>query len=73
MIILILLDNFNKNIVICIYNENKWNETSEIYRNKLKNKEIIEYIDEKDILNKIKKATNNSTEFDELIEIGEVN
>ena len=68
-----LFDNFNKNIVICIYNENKWNETSEIYRNKLKNKEIIEYIDEKDILNKIKKATNNSTEFDELIEIGEVN
>ena len=51
----------------------KWLEKRPIYVEKIKNKEKILYIDEKDILNKINSLYNKSNshnEFEDLLEIG---
>ena len=48
-----------------------WNKKRIIYVEKIKNKEKIDIIDEKDILNKIKLLnTGEKSEFDDLLEIG---
>ena len=62
----------NKKIKICVLLEKIWNEKREIYVNKIKNKETIEKLDESDIIIKLKENTkkSNSSEFDDLIEIG---
>ena len=62
-------DKLGKKVKLCIYEEQLWISTSEIYRKKRKNKEKIDAIDEKEILNKLK--SQNKSEFDDLLEIGE--
>lgn len=61
----------DKQTNVCVLLKENWNKKRIIYVEKIKNKEKIDIIDEKDILNKIKKE-NLSTkgEFDDLLEIG---
>ena len=74
---LIEIENFfinkiQKNIKLCFYLESEWEEKRKIYVNKIKNKENIDLLDEKDILDLIyKKDSNNKSEFEDLLEIGE--
>lgn len=61
----------NKKIKVCILLDELWNKKRIIYVEKIKNKEKIDIIDEKDILNKIKTLnTGEKSEFDDLLEIG---
>ena len=62
-------DKLKKEVLVCIYDEQKWNTTSESYRKRLRNKEVIDEIDESSILINIK--SSNKSEFDDLLEIGE--
>lgn len=68
----ILSTVMNKEIKICVLLDGIWNEKREFYVNKIKNKETIENLDESDIIIKLKESTKeaNSSEFDDLIEIG---
>ena len=60
-----------KKVKVCILLDELWNKKRIIYVEKIKNKEKIDIIDEKDILNKIKSLnTGEKSEFDELLEIG---
>ena len=60
-----------KNVKVCILLDELWNKKRIIYVEKIKNKEKIDIIDEKDILNKIKLLnTGEKSEFDDLLEIG---
>lgn len=63
---------FNKKIKICILLENVWEEKRKVYIEKIKNKENIEYIDESEIMKKIKTISENENdnEFSDLLEIG---
>ena len=65
---------FKNDIKLCVFDDNSWMNSSEIYRNKIKNKEKIDLLDESEI---IKQIENNifgeKNEFDDLIEYGEVN
>ena len=68
----LFLNKMSKELKVCFYNENMWNEKSSIYRNKIKNKEKIDILDEKEILNKInEKEFSKKNEFEDLLEIGE--
>ncbi len=63
----------SKKVNVCILMNKKWLEKRPIYVEKIKNKEKILYIDEKDILNKINSLYNKSNshnEFEDLLEIG---
>ena len=60
-----------KKVKVCILLDELWNKKRIIYVEKIKNKEKIDIIDEKDILNKIKTLnTGEKSEFDDLLEIG---
>lgn len=60
-----------KKVKVCILLDELWNKKRIIYVEKIKNKETIDIIDEKDILNKIKSLnTGEKSEFDDLLEIG---
>ena len=60
-----------KKVKVCILLDELWNKKRIIYVEKIKNKEKIDIIDEKDILNKIKSLnTGETSEFDDLLEIG---
>lgn len=60
-----------KKVKVCILLDELWNKKRIIYVEKIKNKEKIDIIDEKDILNKIKLLnTGEKSEFDDLLEIG---
>lgn len=60
-----------KKVKVCILLDELWNKKRIIYVEKIKNKEKIGIIDEKDILNKIKSLnTGEKSEFDDLLEIG---
>ena len=53
--------------------DDNWKKTSEIYRNRLRNKEKIDILDETEVLNKIKnKEIKEKNEFEDLLEIGEM-
>lgn len=61
----------DKKVKVCILLDELWNKKRIIYVEKIKNKEKIDIIDEKDILNKIKLLnTGEKSEFDDLLEIG---
>ena len=62
-------NKINNSIKVCIYEDSKWVKTSDSYRTRLRNKEKIDEIDENDVLNKIN--SQNVSEFDDLLEIGE--
>ena len=62
-------DKLKNEVLVCIYDEEKWNTTSESYRKRLRNKEVIDEIDESSVLINIK--SSNKSEFDDLLEIGE--
>lgn len=60
-----------KKVKVCILLDELWNKKRIIYVEKIKNKEKIDIIYEKDILNKIKSLnTGEKSEFDDLLEIG---
>lgn len=60
-----------KKVKVCILLDELWNKKRIIYVEKIKNKEKIDIIDEKDILNKIKLLNiGEKSEFDDLLEIG---
>ena len=60
-----------KKVKVCILLDELWNKKRIIYVEKIKNKEKIDIIDEKGILNKIKLLnTGEKSEFDDLLEIG---
>ncbi len=68
----LFINKLSKDIKVCFYDENTWNEKRTIYINKIKNKEEIEVLDETDILNTInKKEISEKNEFEDLLEIGE--
>ena len=62
-------DKLKKEVIVCIYDSEKWRTTSESYRTRLRNKEVIDEIDESSVLINIK--SQNKSEFDDLLEIGE--
>lgn len=60
-----------KKVKVCVLLDELWNKKRIIYVEKIKNKEKIDIIDEKGILNKIKLLnTGEKSEFDDLLEIG---
>ncbi len=64
-------ENKNNMIKICVLDNLLWEEKRKIYVNKIKNKEIINFIDESDVLSKINLSKKEvKGEFDELLEIG---
>ena len=68
----LFINKLAKDIKICVYNNDSWDSKREIYVNKIKNKEKIEILDEKDVLNRIKEdKSEKKSEFDDLLEIGE--
>ena len=65
-------NKISKSIKVCFYYESEWEQKRLIYVNKIKNKEKINLLDENNIYNKIyEKKSNDETEFDDLLEIGE--
>ena len=69
----IIKNRLNTDVYVCILIEEKWQEERPIFVEKIKNKEKIEIISEKEILNKINSLYNNNeekNEFEDLIEIG---
>jgi len=68
----LFINKLSKDLKVCFYDENGWNEKRPIYINKIKKKEEIEILDETDVLNKINnKESSEKTEFEDLLEIGE--
>lgn len=71
----LFINKLENELKTCFLLEDEWKKTSDIYRNKIKNKEKIDILDETDILNKIKnekKTTNENSDFEDLLEIGEI-
>ncbi len=69
----ILKNKLNKNIYVCILIEEKWQNERPKFIKKIKNKEKIEILSEKEILNKINSLYNSNEvkdEFEDLLEIG---
>ena len=65
-------NKLSKDIKVCFYDESDWENKRIIYIQKIKNKEKINLLDEKDILNKINENESlNKNEFEDLLEIGE--
>ena len=68
----LFLNKLSKELKVCFYDENEWEDKRNIYVQKIKNKENIDILDETNILNKInKKDTSEETGFEDLLEIGE--
>ena len=68
----LLSEKMQKQLKICIYDENNWNNQRKIYVNKIKNKEKIEIQDEEDVLLLLNQnIKNEKNDFDDLLEIGE--
>ena len=68
----LFINKLSKEIKVCFYDEDSWNEKRPEYIKKIKNKEEIEVLDETDILDKINnKDTSEKNEFEDLLEIGE--
>ena len=68
----LFLNKLSKEIKVCFYDENEWEDKRNIYVRKIKNKENIDILDETNIINKInKKDTSEETGFEDLLEIGE--
>ena len=68
----LFLNKLSKELKVCFYDENEWEDKRKIYVQKIKNKENIDILDETNILNKInKKDTSEETGFEDLLEIGE--
>ena len=68
----LFINKLSKDIKVCFYDEDSWNEKRPIYINKIKNKEEINILDETDSLNKIyNKDSSENNEFEDLLEIGE--
>ena len=61
----------NKLVNICVINNDDWEEKRKIYIDKIKSKESFELIDDSDIIKEIEKKLNHS-DFDDLLEIGEI-
>ena len=69
----LFLDKLEIEIKSCFLMDDNWKKTSEVYRNRLRNKEKIDILDETEILNKIKnKNVKEKSEFEDLLEIGEM-
>ena len=65
-------DKLLKPIRVCFYKEDLWNEKRQEYIIRIKNKEKIDILDEKSIIDIIKNnEESNKSEFDDLLEIGE--
>jgi len=65
-------DKLLKPIRVCFYKEDLWNEKRQEYIIRIKNKEKIDILDEKSIIDIIKNnEDSNKSEFDDLLEIGE--
>ena len=68
----LFINKLSKEIKVCFYDEDSWNEKRPEYIKKIKHKEEIEVLDETDILDKINnKDTSEKNEFEDLLEIGE--
>lgn len=68
----LFINKLSKDLKVCFYNENAWNEKRPEYIKRIKNKEDIEILDETDIINKINnKDSSEKNEFEDLLEIGE--
>ena len=68
----LFINKLSKDVKVCFYDEDSWNEKRPIYINKIKNKEEIDILDETDSLNKIyNKDSSENNEFEDLLEIGE--
>ncbi|MBQ3475719.1 MAG: DNA polymerase III subunit gamma/tau [Bacilli bacterium] len=68
----LFINKLNKELNICIYDNSNWEIKRKIYVEKIKNKEKIELLDEKEVLDKIKESkSEKKSEFDDLLEIGE--
>ena len=68
----LFINKLSKDIKVCFYDENAWNEKRSEYIKRIKNKEEIEVLDETDIINKINnKDSSKKSEFEDLLEIGE--
>lgn len=68
----LFINKLSKELKICVYGDMNWDSKRKIYVDKIKNKEKIELLDEKEALNKIKDSkTTKKSEFDDLLEIGE--
>ena len=68
----LFLNKLSKELKVCFYDETEWEDKRKIYVQKIKNKENIDILDEKDVLNKInKKESSEETGFEDLLEIGE--
>ena len=66
-----ITDILKRDIKVCVILIDEWNKKREVYIKKIKNKEKIEILEEKEILDKIiNKFSNKSNEFDDLLEIG---
>ena len=69
----LFLDKLEIEIKSCFLMDDNWKKTSEVYRNRLRNKEKIDILDETEVLNKIKnKNVKEKSEFEDLLEIGEM-
>ena len=69
----LFLDKLEIEIKSCFLMDDNWKKTSEIYRNRLRNKEKIDILDETEVLNNIKnKNKQEKNEFEDLLEIGEM-
>ena len=68
----ILSSKMNKKVKTCAIHIDKWNKMREIYVKKIKNKEKIDILDEKDIIINLREKLikEDSNEFDDLLEIG---
>ena len=68
----LFINKLSKDIKVCFYDENAWNEKRPEYVKRIKNKEEIKILDETDIINKINnKESSEKNEFEDLLEIGE--
>ena len=68
----LFLDKWESELEVCFLTDSEWKETAEDFRERIRNKEKIEKIDETEIINNIKQKKNkNKSEFEDLLEIGE--
>ena len=68
----LFLNKLSKELKICFYEDSMWEEKSPEYRNKIRNKEKIDLLDESKIIEKLnKKESSEKNEFEDLLEIGE--
>ena len=64
-------NKLKRDIKICFYDENLWNDKRKYYIEKIHKKEKIDLLDESEIYNNIYKNNKEIDEFSSLLEIGE--